>query len=70
MNHYLPPSLPSTLYFVFFLCVYVRSPGIYEVLQECGDKAKAVAVRHSFALRLCYTVCRCTHGQTYFIRRK
>lgn len=30
-----------------FPLLCVCSPGIDEVLQECGDKAKAVEVRHS-----------------------
>lgn len=78
MNHFLPPpSLPHPLHvcvlcvFVcMYVCMYVHSPGIYKVLQECGDKAKAVAVRHSIVMQLCKTVCRYTDVHTYFIKRK
>lgn len=40
------------------LCVFlcVCSPGIDEVLQECGDKAKAVAVRHTALSYDCVTL--------------
>lgn len=63
-----PPSLPlptpSIVCLCVSVCVYVRSAGIDEVLQECGDKAKAVTVRHIIDV----IVCRCTDVHTYFIQ--
>lgn len=39
-------------------CVWLPSPGIHEVLQECGDKAEAVSVRRPICPLFCLS---CSH---------